>query len=354
MGSFKIFCMSEQIIQNNEPKKHHYIPQFILRRFCDENNKVLYWDLKEKHIFHRSTKWFFMNENMYRDEKNHPDNPTFIEKEFSKFENEIAELMIDKIIDKSEVSLSRAEMEKLRIFMSLLSFRSDLRMKQYKNKAFDEQTENVLKKYQPDGNYEDLWKKELSALLNCRTYQDIDNNKAIDPIIKTDFKNLIDGYYMTVVDARGGEFILSDVYPTTEVFKINQETNLHMHELYPVSPTRMLLLNHIVFKKEVNRRDPLLDSMKEVTRIKEQLLAQPKPEYVIGPWQHTSEDLFVYKTVKIYERDLAYFNALFLNEVRNGVMFRDPSKVFESVRKFNLRDDTKIKYPELETALDQS
>ena len=62
-----------------------------------------------------------MNVDMYRDELLNEDDPTQIESKFSVFECEIADLIAKKILDKDEVIISRRELEKLRIFITLLS-----------------------------------------------------------------------------------------------------------------------------------------------------------------------------------------------------------------------------------------
>ena len=37
------------------------------------------------------------------------------------------------------------------------------------------------------------------------------------------------GFYMTIIEARGGEFLLTDVYPPLEIFPVRSGVNLHMH-----------------------------------------------------------------------------------------------------------------------------
>lgn len=336
---------------SNEPQRHHYIPQFILKNFSNEQNQLLYWDVRKKTLSSRNPKSVFMNFHMYRDEKNHPDDPTIIEKMFSAFEGEIANLLRDKFIEQDEIVITRAELEKLRIFMGLLSFRSDLRMNQYKQKNFDSRTEEILSLYEPNQNFEDLWKRELFVLTKCRSIKDVEDNNEIDEIIKTDFLNLVQGFYLTIVDARGGEFILSDIYPTLEVFNLMPNVNIHLHELYPISSTRMILLNHIMFKKGANHNNPIINSMVKRSKIGENMIKEPKSKRVNSFNVFSPEDIFIYKPVKIYENDLIYINELILNEARNGIMFKNKERIFKSVKCFNERGDTKQKHNELEKAL---
>ena len=336
--------------KKQEAKRHHYIPQFILRNFNDENGQVKYYDIETEKLESRNTRSVFMNMHMYRDEINHKDNPTFIETTLAKFEAEIAELFSKKFINTNEVIIDRSELEKIRIFLGLLSFRCDYRSEQYKNNKFDDNTHRVLADYVKDGNYDDLWKREIAELAKMRSFNEFKQSEVIDPIIKMDFEQLLTGYYMTIIDARGGEFLLTDVYPTLEICPLINGTNIHLHFFYPISPTRMLVLNHIMFRKEGKYKinsDPVLGPMKRISEIRGDLLKQPK-HILAHPGTYSIDDKYIYRPQKIYARDLMYINSLFLNEARIGVLFKNKDKVFDSVSFFNREDNTKHKLIELE------
>ena len=64
-----------------EPVRHHYVPQFILRNFCDEKGFLNYYDKKTNEMTVREPRDIFMEKNLYRDEINVADNPTKIETE---------------------------------------------------------------------------------------------------------------------------------------------------------------------------------------------------------------------------------------------------------------------------------
>ena len=55
-------------------------------------------------------------------------------------------------------------------------------------------------------------------------------------------------------------------------------------------------------------------------------------------------DTYTYRVRKIYQDDVEYINALFLNEARVGVMFRDEERIADSVYAFNRRGDIKQNY----------
>jgi hypothetical protein len=69
----------------NEPIRHHFILQFILRNFTHNNDQIYYWNKDASKIEIRNTKSVYMVKNPYRDEQNHPTDPAIIEKKFAKF-----------------------------------------------------------------------------------------------------------------------------------------------------------------------------------------------------------------------------------------------------------------------------
>ena len=75
-------------MNDNEYRRHHYIPQFILKNFCNSNGEVIeYYDLKTKSVNTTKTREIFMDKDLYRDVIN-TDSPIQIEKNFSKYESE--------------------------------------------------------------------------------------------------------------------------------------------------------------------------------------------------------------------------------------------------------------------------
>ena len=335
-----------QPIMDNEPKRHHYIPQFILKNFVDSDGKLFYWDMNKKELIRSYTRFVFMNLHMYRDEINHNDQPTFIEKSLAVFESDMAKVF-QKLNEGNEIVLLRKELEALRIFLCLLSFRSDLRMEQYVQNRFDDATRNILKQYAINEDYADLWKREIEELSKCRSYQQIKDSHIIDPIIKQDLENALMGYYMTIVDARGGDFLITDIYPTLEIFPLFNGCNIHLHCLYPISPTRLLLLNHIMFRPDANSA-PNIMTMKSISQIKGNLIIPPTNKYIKGPCYHDENDEYRYKVMKIYSSDVEYINSLLLNEARIGIAFNNAKRIIPSVQTFNQRIDTKQTLEEFE------
>ncbi|MDX9692139.1 MAG: DUF4238 domain-containing protein, partial [Acholeplasmataceae bacterium] len=241
----------------NDPIKHHFIPQFILRNFVNSDDQLFYWNIGNKKLENRNTKSVYMAKNLYRDEENHPTNPAVIEQKFAMLEAKIAQLFQEKILDKNPITITRTDNELLRKFLYLLTFRSETRKKQYIEANFDDFTKAHLNQYVKDGDYVDLWLREIEMIIDNERYFEIIDNKNISWTIKTDFINHLDSYYMTFVTSRGQDFIISDVYPTAEVFPLGiNNANLYPHYIYPLTPSLALILNHIAFKT-----DPPMDKL---------------------------------------------------------------------------------------------
>lgn len=51
--------------KNNEARKHHFIPQFIIRNFYNEDGQVYFWDYIQKKLEKRSSRSLFVETDMY-------------------------------------------------------------------------------------------------------------------------------------------------------------------------------------------------------------------------------------------------------------------------------------------------
>lgn len=321
----------------SEPVKHHFIPQFILRNFINDKGQINYWNKKNSQLSKRNPKSVFMVENLYRDEFNHPTDPAIIEKKFAKLESEIAVLFQEKIINKNPIILTRAENEKLRKFLYLLSFRSSTKKQQYIDGNFDELTKLSLKDYVVNDDYVDLWLREIETILDLEEYNDIHKNQNVSWTIRTDFHSHLIGYYMTFVTPRGQEFLISDVFPTAEIFPLKEGVNLYPHYMFPISPDLMLLLNMTTIKPG-NEVLPITQAMMSLSKIHGNLIKPPKAQYkILG--HYSKEDKFIYNVGKVYSNDVVYLNALALNEVRTGFSFRSDN-ITESINYYQTNPST--------------
>ncbi len=226
-----------------EPIRHHYIPQFILRNFaCDcDKKRVYYCDKESRSVSEREIREVFMERNFYRDETNNKNNPVQIEKDLSVYEREIAELIRAKLLDERRIELTKKENEALKLFFAIMSFRNINTKEQFAEDASRE-FKDFYKCFQADENLEAFWKRNLGHLVKCRSIKEVANHSEIDPPIKLFMQrdtNSLYGKYIIVVEPKEGDgFILGDCYPLTFT---GDDLRLPMYEVAPISPNRAII-----------------------------------------------------------------------------------------------------------------
>lgn len=181
-----------------------------------------------------------------------------------------------------------------------------------------------------DNDYVDLWLREINAILDSKSYEDIGKNEEISRIIRQDIQTELNGFYMTFIDTRGQDLILTDVYPTTEDYPMNRDwsVRLHLHSFFPITPSRLLILNHIMFKPE--NKNSEFKNIINFSKIKGNILVDPKPIYT-KPGVYSKDDTYIYKVQKIYEKDVQYINHLYLNESKTGIAFCKKDRISSSI-----------------------
>ncbi len=249
-----------------EPKRHHYIPQFILRNFCFKNKRLYYFDKSKNTASVKQTDEIFMTRNLYRDEINHMNNPTEIEAKLAKYEDEVATLIKHRFLNEDEFVLSESEEDKLRLFISIMAIRNEKSLHQFKN-VEDNINKDFYTMYQTNGDFTDLWKRNISHILDCRSIKEILENEKIDKPFK--YFMVRDGYlncegideslfsalqknwfamrnfilYLVVMERRGDkDFIIGDNYPPIITGTSNNDKEMHLYTLCPISPKRIILL----------------------------------------------------------------------------------------------------------------
>ena len=218
-----------------EPKRHHYIPQFILKNFCyDDNNHLLYFDKQSGEVSSEDTRDVFMVKNLYRDEINNADNPTKIEKDLAVFENEISRIIKDKFLCGRDIVLTLQEDQKLKLFFAIMGFRSKETNHKFGDKISKE-SKAFYKQYQQDGDYIDLWKRNLGYVVNCRSIEEVLNHPQIDDPFKIFFRRDtvgIFGMYIVVVEAKENDgFIIGDTYPVVISGSTDSGLQLHLYSI---------------------------------------------------------------------------------------------------------------------------
>lgn len=235
-----------------EPIRHHYIPQFILRNFCfDDNGNTFHKDVKSQKESIKQIRDIFMVKNLYRDTINN-DNPVQIEEDFARFENEVARIIKEKFLDSEEFILTRLEDEKLKLFFALMSFRSKSTQELFK-KELSKESKKIYVNWQQNKNFEDFWKRNLGKLVNCRSLEEVIKNAEIDEPIKVfltrDTFGFFGKYFCVVEPKNVGEFVLSDCYPV--VFSgvceppFGASFEMGIFDIYPIAPYRAILFANV-------------------------------------------------------------------------------------------------------------
>lgn len=241
----------------NDHVRQHYIPQFILKRFCyDGKNTLWFYDVKSKSISSADKSNVFMERNLYRDETNDENE---IEIEFSNFEREVSDILNKQFYNEKYIYITEEEHEKIKLFYGLMGFRSKNTIDYYLNNH-DVEFEKIYSLYQSDKDFEKLWKRNLKKLVRCRSFKEVSLNMEVDDLIWNFMVRDTAGLfgYLKIVETEGEEFLLSDAYPivTYGVNGMGMEANYHA--LYPISPKRAILLMYAGVEQFIDFEDSIL------------------------------------------------------------------------------------------------
>ena len=305
--------MEGQFFMNKEPIRHHYIPQFILRNFCfDEENRLYYFNKKTSEIYERRTSEIFMVRNLYRDNINNPDEPVKIEKDLARFESEVSRIITEKFLKENEIVITLEEDEKLKLFFAIMGFRSKITRNSFGDRA-SEKTKALYSYYQKDGNLSDLWKRNLGKLVNCRSLEEILNHREIDdPIKGFMYRDIVGlyGCYFVVVERRGAfDFVISDSYPTVITGSMENGLELILYSIFPISPDRVILI----------AANGVTGAPQSVTVFDDEVLKRPK-------WNQNKKIITI-RVRKVYEKEVEYVNSVIIKEAHDGIAYRDKSRV---------------------------
>ncbi len=304
--------------KKSEAKRHHFIPKFIIRNFSsNELGFVRFFNKKLKEFSNEPIEEIFKYDNLYRDEINIPDDPVKIEKDFSRYEGEIAQLLKNKFLHGDDITITIEENESLMLFLALMHFRSKHILPTFSSKASD-RTKKYYSRYQKDGDLLSMWKRNLAQLVNCRSIEEVMQNNAID----LPFKNFMMrdtiglwGLYFIIAERRGGEdFFLSDLYPVVLFGVLDDETQLPMMSFFPISPNRII----IVCNNGVEA------ARQEVRHFDKSFFNKP----------HLLKNNVGYKfhVRKIYEPDVRFINDMFYENTKEGIVLYDQERFFVNER----------------------
>lgn len=300
--------------QENIPQKHHFIPQFIIRNFS--YNKLgfsKYYDKKRGSFSNIQTTEIFMYKNLYSVQT---------EKDFSKYESQIAKLIKEKFLVQDDIKLSNAEYESLLLYLALSPFRSRHALDFFK-KTISEESKEFYLKYQNDGDFVSMWRRNLGEIVNCRSMGEVMKNPNIDPpfklFMRRDSYGLF-GSYLIVAERRGEEdFFLSDTYPVS-IEGESKIGSIPLLRFFPISPSRIIILTDNNIK---------IASL-EVRYFSDDFLRAPTIlQNKVGYNIHVK---------KIYKKDVEFINNIFFKHTKEGLVVLDEERFFvdgRDVKKFS-------------------
>ncbi len=301
------------------PIKHHYIPQFLLRPFCFDGARLHYYNKQTNLVTDRRIEETFMVRNLYRDDINHPGSPVQMEKDFSKFEDEVAKI-IKRFREDDEVILTLDEDSKLKLFFAVMGFRAERVSKMFGPDA-NEEFKEFYSLFQKDGNLEDLWKRNLGEIVNCRSLQEVLQNPNIDEPIKLFMRRDTEGLfgsYFVIAEKRGPEeFIIGDSYPPVVTGSSEMIPLLTMYSICPISPTRVLLL----------AANGVEGAQASVSGFEKSFFR--KPNY------NSNEKTIRHHLRKVYENQVKMLNSITYDAAECGIIFKSRENAsideFESI-----------------------
>ena len=298
---------------SKEPIRHHYIPHFISRNFCcDNENHLHYYDKINDEYSVKTTQEIFMEKNLYLDSINSPNERMKIEKDLAKYEGEVAQIINKRFLIDHDIVITPEEDEKLKLFFALMGFRSKNASKKFGENASDESKE-FYTMFQENGDLTDLWKRNLGYLVNCRSLRDVLNHPNIDAPFKVfmgrDTVGLT-GMYFIVAERRGPlDFVISDAYPTLIQGEITDNFAITMYLIIPLSPNRVLF----VAANGVERAPISVSYFKK--------------DFFVKPRQNRETKEITIHVKKLYEKDIKYVNGEVLKNYCEGFACQDLSRI---------------------------
>lgn len=367
-------------------KVNHYIPQFVLRNFSDDNdNKIKVLDLINFNAEQKNVKKAFSQNNFYDLNEDLSEDPKKLEKLFGeKIESKMG-LIIKKVNDSSEsFELSRDELEVIKKYITIQRYRNPINQSYY-NESFKG---DKLSKYSiGDGEDEtDFWKREMLFILE----------NDWDTIIKqTEFvgvKMVTDQIYSEYITffTTNEEFIISDLNCFTERVNIDipedkkqeyYEMSLKIREMYNmhdavegaqkevnqdkqyfdnytfvvVSPTLAIasinpIWKHKYLHPEINDNwmikkvfSPILNNPKNISLPITKYVNKEKikSDLDIGKYKDKN-DSYTYRKISLNTEETKHIMILCLNEARLYVGYRTNEHIKKYILAYNEVSNMKI------------
>ena len=246
---------------------HHYIPRFVLRNFAlddhvkhaRERQDIYHYSLTNGHLRIARVDTTYGVSNMYSDIRNVSD-INYVEKELGKLE-QIASDVVKQLLNpsKSEFTITATELDALKKFLFIMSFRHPRRQQQYVEGRFDIATKARQEKFMKTHNlstFADAWLENIKIILGSDLLPSKEDN-ILEPsrwksLEQTDFWFHNIGTFVCIWEApEPYEFIVTD--NSFGIWEGNCGPGMWSqayHHFYPVSPRRIIVLSKVTYKKD--------------------------------------------------------------------------------------------------------
>ena len=286
--------------------RQHYIPQFILKNFCYDQNKekVYFFEAGGDEYFSTYVSNVFMERYLYSKDENELE----IENSLARFERDVAPIF-KKLCYDAEISLTFAENERLRVFLSLLAFRSASTRDQFD--SMSELSREMYGKSSDETNMKNIWLKNVHLVSQSRSIQEVLSNPEVSTPLKVFIKHEFSSFYMCILECRGTvDFLISDCYPVVmngEVKLLNGASfNVPIYYFYPISESRVIVLVALNIQ-DVPREVANLDYTKTLK----------------GPKGSADRTHLIFRPAKVYLPEVEWINEMIVKNAKIGVVVKD-------------------------------
>ena len=239
---------------------HHYIPRFVLRNFAldshlrhsKERHDIYLYSIKSKDLRIADVDKEYGIRNMYSDIENTKD-VNYVEIELSKLE-QTASKVINEFLDLSrdQFTIVSSELNSLKKFLYIMSFRHPRRRQQYLEGKFDgigKSLETDFMNEKGRSTLGEVWLENMKGIVDTDISELIDQ-KNIGFMEGMDFLHVMMSNFVCIWEAAPGcEFIVTD--NAFGIFEGDCGEGLWgqaYHYFYPVSPTRIIVQSKISYK----------------------------------------------------------------------------------------------------------
>lgn len=336
----------------------HYIPQFILKGFCNDNKQLIYCDLDDKTVSSRNPRSVFSEEGYYPDQ---------LEKDLCvKIEHAFANLYHNKLENpKSRISLTPEELFTIKKYLIVSAIRHKYELTVAEEEFLKGVPDGLKSLFNADHNYIESLnhvlgfdnQDELFDYLNNRmntlsSFGDIENSNEM--YLWAEMRQIVYNYLVFVRAGENEEFLINDIGRAVfegpmSIRKLNATLDTVAHNpllyrvalmitprdysFYPITK-KLAIITFDVFYKMLTESEIQMNVIlpKEYPTVdsflgfgSRQTLSPPKVMNNYGSKEYR------YELKRLTSVDVAFLNSLLIHQSYRFIACSDLSKIQESV-----------------------